>query len=518
MTRSIALSALLCVLASLGSLRAQPSPPGDPAILTPKPGPAPRINGPSVYGCRPGHPFLYRIPVTGNRPMAFSAARLPDGLSLDATTGIITGSIAAKGTFTVEVKAANGEGSAERSVRIVCGDTLALTPPMGWNDWYSDYSRISDERVRDAANRMVENGMADAGYQYVDIDDCWSQIEKAREGIEAAREGPGRDSAGNILPNRYFPDMKALTDSIHAKGLKAGIYSSPGKTTCAGFAASYGHEAQDARQFAAWGFDLLKYDWCSYRAIVAAEALTVEAQQKPYRLMGGLIRAQNRDMILNLCQYGKADVWKWGEEVGAQSWRTSGDLGDHLDQIFEVALGNIAHGAWSKPGSWNDPDYIQIGWVGNDPVTGRAQQTKLSKDEQYAFMSLWSLMASPLFFSGDLTRMDAFTLSVLCNPEVIAVDQDPLGKCAHVVGAPGSTFVLVKELEGGTLAVGLCNRSHASATAGVHWSQLGLTGRQSIRDLWREQMVGTFDGGFSAEVPPRGVMLIQVIPAAAAAN
>ena len=356
--------------------------------------------------------------------------------------------------------------------------------------------------------------MADVGYQYVDIDDCWSQIDPARESSDPTRVGPGRDAAGNILPNRFFPDMKALTDYVHLKGLKAGIYSSPGKTTCAGFTASYGHEAQDARQFAAWGFDLLKYDWCSYRDVVPDKQLTVEAQQRPYRLMGGLLRAQNRDMVLNLCQYGMAEVWKWGEDVGGQSWRTSGDLGDHLNQIFEVALGNIAHGAWSKPGSWNDPDYIQIGWVGNDPVTGLSQQTKLSADEQYAFMSLWSLMAAPLFFSGDLTRMDALTLSVLCNPEVIAVDQDPLGRCAHVVGAPGDTFVLAKELEGGTLAVGLCNRSHAAATVGVRWSDLGLSGKHSVRDLWREKTIGLFDDGYSAEVPPRGVALVQVIPAA----
>jgi alpha-galactosidase len=446
--------------------------------------------------------------------MSFSAGKLPDGLSLDAATGIITGSIAAKGTFAVTLKAANPEGTAERPFKIVCGDTLALTPPMGWNDWYSDYNRISDERVRDAADRMAANGMADAGYQYVDIDDCWSQIGKAREASDASREGPGRDAAGNLLPNRYFPDMKALTDYIHAKGLKAGIYSSPGRITCAGFAASYGHEAQDARQFAAWGFDLLKYDWCSYRAVVPADQLTVEARQKPYRLMGGLLRAQNRDVVYNLCQYGEGEVWKWGEDVGAQSWRTSGDLGDHLNQIFEVALGNIAHGAWSKPGSWNDPDYIQIGWVGNDPVTGLSQPSKLSPDEQYAFMSLWSLMAAPLFFSGDLSRMDAFTLSVLCNPEVIAVDQDSLGRCAHVVGAPGDTFVLVKELEGGNLAVGLCNRSRASATVGVRWTQLGLSGRPWVRDLWRERTLGSFSDGFLAEVAPRGVVLIQVIPAA----
>ncbi|MCX7670693.1 MAG: NPCBM/NEW2 domain-containing protein, partial [Anaerolineae bacterium] len=231
-----------------------------PFILTPKPGPKPRINGPTIYGCRPGNPFLYRIPTTGQRPIAFAAENLPDGLKVDPQTGIITGCVEKPGKYVVTLRASNAAGTAEKTFRIVCGDTLALTPPMGWNHWYAHYNRITDKMMREAADIMVSSGMADVGYQYVSIDDCWMNAPKHSDPM---RVGPLRDANGNILPNKHFPDMKALTDYIHAKGLKAGIYTSPGPFTCAGFAGSYQHEAQDAKQFADWGFDLLKYDWCS---------------------------------------------------------------------------------------------------------------------------------------------------------------------------------------------------------------------------------------------------------------
>jgi alpha-galactosidase len=507
-------SFVLSVALALISLRAAPplaAASGNGSDLrTPVPGPVPRINSPAVYGCRPGHPFLYRVPVTGERPMTFHAAGLPPGLSLDAARGIITGSVGTLGTYSVELRAMNSAGSNTRVFKIVCGDTLALTPPMGWNDWYSDYGRITDARVRDAADRLIKNGMADAGYQYVNIDDCWAN---AGRDADPARVAAFRNNAGNILPNRYFPDMHALTEYIHAKGLKAGIYSSPGKTTCAGFSGSYGHEAQDARQFAEWGFDFLKYDWCSYSDFAPAKTRTLAQMKAPYQLMGRLVKEQNRDMLLNLCQYGMGDVWKWGEEVGAQSWRTSSDLGFSLNQIFEVALANAAHREWSKPGSWNDPDYIQIGWVGDARGLGEPQPTKLSGEEQYSFMSLWSLVAAPLFYSGDLTHLDAFTLNVLCNPEVIAVDQDPKGQSARVAAKTESTFLLVKDLADGSKAVGLCNFGHSETTVTATWADVGVTGGQLVRDLWREKNIGRFEDTFTAQVPARGVVLVAVIPA-----
>ena len=230
---------------------------------------------------------------------------------------------------------------------------------MGFNDWYAYYDRVTDADMRFATDRMISNGMADAGYQYVNVDGCW--------------QGQ-RDASGNLSGNKRFPDMKALADYIHGKGLKAGLYTSPGPTDCAGYTGAYQHEAQDAKQFADWGFDFLKYDWCSYGHIASGgratdknipnyndAAPTLEAYKRPYKLMGGMLKKQNRDIVFNLCQYGMGDVWKWGAEVGGHSWRTGGDLGFELDRIFDIAIKNCGLRKHNKPGEWNDPDYIQIG-------------------------------------------------------------------------------------------------------------------------------------------------------------
>jgi alpha-galactosidase len=326
------------------------------------------------------------------------------------------------------------------------------------------------------------------------------------------RVGPLRDAAGNIVPNRHFPDMPALTAYIHAHGLKAGIYSSPGPTTCAGYAASYEHEEQDARLFAEWGFDFLKYDWCSYSGIAKGDT-SVATAQKPYRLMGAILQRLPRDVVFNLCQYGRANVWEWGAEVGGHCWRTAGDLGGELNRIFDVALKNAEHRAWSKPGAWNDPDYIQIGYIGSARGGGLPEPCPLTPSEQYAFMSLWSLMASPLFYSGDMSRLDEFTLNVLCNPEVIDIDQDPLGDSARVVKLTPDTFLMVKTLEDGTKAIGLCNRGDLTAEITAKWSDLEVNGRQVLRDVWRQRDLGTFDRAYKATVPRHAVVLLRVAPA-----
>jgi alpha-galactosidase len=480
----------------------------DAVILTPKPGPAPRINGPTVYGCRPGNPFLYRIPTTGQRPIQFSADNLPDGLRLDAQTGILTGSISRRGSHVLTLKAANAHGKAERPFKIVCGETLSLTPSMGWNHWYAHYDRVTDKMMRQAADAMVASGMADVGYQYVNIDDCWMNAPRQRDPM---RVGPLRDKEGNILPNKHFPDMKALTDYIHAKGLKAGIYTSPGPFTCAGFAGAYQHEAQDAKQFADWGFDFLKYDWCSYGNVVKGDT-SLAAMKKPYILMGDLLKKQKRDMLFNLCQYGMGNVWEWGAEVGGQSWRTAGDLGYELDRIFEVALKNAEHRKYSRPGSWNDPDYIQIGYIGDARSGGEPKPCPLTPNEQYAFMSLWCLMASPLFYSGDMSRLDEFTLSVLCNPELIEVNQDPLGQCARVVPLGEDKFAMVKDMEDGSKAIGLFNRGEMEAPVTAKSSDLGLQGAWRARDLWRQKDLGEMSGEIQAKVGRHGSAVFRLWP------
>jgi alpha-galactosidase len=226
--------------------------------------------------------------------------------------------------------------------------------------------------------------------------------------------------------------------------------------------------------------------------------------------MGDLLRQQPRDLVLNLCQYGMGNVWEWGAQVGGHCWRTAGDLGFELDRIFEVALKNAEHRDWSRPGSWNDPDYIQIGYIGHAQSMGQPHPCPLSPSEQYAFMSLWALMAAPLFYSGDMSQLDAFTLNVLCNPEVIDVDQDPLGQCARVRHLTEETFLMVKELEDGTRAVGLFNRGEIAQPVRVTWSELGLRGRAKVRDLWRQRDLGRFPDHFEATVPRHGAVLIGV--------
>ena len=482
------------------------SPPLEEAtILTPPPGPVPHINGPAVVGCRPGNPFLYRIPCTGERPMRFSAEGLPPGLSLDQSSGIITGSAPTRGEYWVVLNANNGKGAFTRPLRVVSGETLALTPPMGWNHWYTHYGRITDALMRQAADVMVSSGMADVGYQYVNIDDCWMNAPKNEDPI---RVGPLRDERGDILPNKHFPDMKALTAYIHAKGLKAGLYTSPGSLTCAGFSGSYQHEARDARQFAEWGFDFLKYDWCSYGTVAKGDDSRV-ALEKPYALMGELLKQQKRDIVFNLCQYGMGNVWEWGAMVGGHCWRTAGDLGYELDRVFEVALANAEHRAWSRPGSWNDPDYIQIGSIGDARANGMPIACPLSPNEQYAFMSLWSLMAAPLFFSGDMGQLDPFTVGVLCNPEVIDIDQDPVGQSAEVAMITDETFLMVKSLEDGGKAVGLFNRGEFPARVAASWAVIGISGAHTVRDVWRQKDLGRYDAEFATTVPRHGVFFIR---------
>lgn len=478
-------------------------------LLTPKPGPAPRVNGSTVYGVRPGHPFLYRIPAQGERPMTFTAEGLPKSLTLDAQTGIITGTNPERDEYKVTFTAKNKHGQSSRSFKIVSGDTLSLTPSMGWNHWYAHYDRVTDAMMREAADVMIASGMADVGYQYVNIDDCWMNAEKNKD---PQRNGPFRDAAGNLIPNKYFPDMKGLADYIHSKGLKAGLYTSPGPKTCAGFAGAWQHEAQDAKLFADWGFDFLKYDWCSYGGI-APKSPSLDDMKKPYILMGGLLKQQSRDMLLNHCQYGMGEVWKWGAEVGGQSWRTAGDLGFELDRIFEVALKNCEHRDYQKPGAWNDPDYIQIGHIGSAHSGGLPAPCPLTPTEQYSFMSLWALMASPIFYSGDMSKLDEFTINVLCNPEVIEVNQDPLGQCARVVKFDDDTFLMVKDLDDGTKAIGLGNKGEEPAQLTAKWSDVGVKGPQVVRDLWRQKELGKFDGEFKIEVRRHGVVLVRIGPA-----
>jgi alpha-galactosidase len=480
-----------------------------PVLLTPPAPHQPQIHGPKIYGLRPGSPLIYRIPATGDRPLTFSAEGLPDGLTLDPQTGILTGRVTKAGAYRVTLVAANALGRASRVLRLVVGDRLALTPPMGWNSWYIHYDRVSDKLLRQAADQMIATGMADYGYQYVNSDDCW-EVKPGSRNPEIG--GPVRDPSGRLLPNRRFPDMKALTATIHAKGLKAGIYISPGPTTCGGYEGSYGHEALDARTFADWGFDFLKYDWCSYGSVAGGNSL--EHMQKPYRKMWGELQKLDRDLVFNLCQYGMGEVWKWGGEVG-NCWRTTGDLGPEpaaagLPGFYKIGLSNAQHWQNARPGGWNDPDYILIGWVGDANRMGVGTPTTLTPDEQYSYMSLWCLMASPLIFSGDMAKLDPFTLNVLCNAELIDVDQDPLGKQARIVRQTAGELVLSKPMEDGSTAVGLFNLGPEPARLRVSWSDLGISGPQRVRDLWRQQDLSDARESYEAQIPRHGVSVVRL--------
>jgi len=352
--------------------------------------------------------------------------------------------------------------------------------------------------------------MIQHGYQYVNIDDCWAVKPGSSD---PSLGGEPRDGQGRVNANQRFPDMKALTDYIHSKGLKAGTYTSPGPTTCAGHVGAWQHEKADVRRFVEWGFDFLKYDWCSYGDI--AKNPDRAALQKPYRQLGDLLKQQPRDVVLNLCQYGMGNVWEWGKEVGGHSWRTAGDLGGSFEGIpaalfrdgFDVYSRNELH-KFGGPGAWNDPDYLLLGYLSN--WQGKTVPSPLTPNEQYTHVSLWCILAAPLIFSGDITRLDDFTLSLLTNDEVIGVDQDPLGRPGRRVSIDEDREVWARELEDGSLAVGLFNRGEMQTDMAATWASLGLKGSHRVRDLWKQKDLGKFKTEFKSTVPRHGVVFVRI--------
>jgi alpha-galactosidase len=325
--------------------------------------------------------------------------------------------------------------------------------------------------------------------------------------------GPERNPDGTIHPNPRFPDMKALADYVHARGLKVGLYSSPGPFTCGGCTGSYQHEDQDAQQYANWGFDYLKYDWCSYDSVYQKdfEGKGLDGRKKPYQVMAAALAKVNRNIVFSFCQYGEGDVWKWGAETGGNSWRTTGDIRDSWESMMNNAKRSDGLEIYAGPGHWNDPDMLVVGKVGWGP---HLHSTALTPDEQYTHISLWCLQAAPLLIGCDLTQLDPFTLGLLSNDEVIDIDQDPLGQAAHVVhpqvAGDSPIQIWARALEDGSMAVGLINKSTSLSPASVNWSDLQLTGPHTVRDLWRQKDLGTFDKKFDTEVPAHGVVLIRI--------
>jgi alpha-galactosidase len=354
---------------------------------------------------------------------------------------------------------------------------LARTPPMGWNSWNKFANHVDDATVREIADALVRSGMRDAGYIYVNIDDTW--------------EGE-RDAHGNIQPNQKFPEMKALADYVHSKGLKLGIYSSPGPNTCEGYEGSYGHELQDARTYAAWGIDYLKYDWCGAFTIYKDSEMQAVNQK-----MGDALLASGRDIVFSLCQYGLENVWKWGPAVGGNLWRTGGDIRDSWESVSHIGFSQDRLAPYARPGHWNDPDMLEIG---NGHMTDTEYRTH---------MSLWSMLAAPLIAGNDVRNMSASVHDILTNREVIAIDQDRAGHQAKRVWQSGPQEVWSRELEGGDTAVAVFNRAPEDARVRFRWADVGIPKTPShIRDLWghAEQESGP---EYSAEVPGHGVVLLR---------
>ena len=438
------------------------------------------------------------IPATGDGPLTYSAKRLPAGLTLDAKTGILSGALAHAGTTPVLLTVRGPKGAASRTLTIVGGlHTLALTPPMGWNSWNVWAGRVDAGKVKDAADELIAAGLAGHGFGYVNIDDTW----------ELGRSGDtGRDAQGNILTNAKFPDMAALAAYVHSKGLKIGIYSGPGPTTCGGYTASYRHEAQDAATYAKWGFDYLKYDWCSYDQTVHGDH-SLPVLEKPYDLMGAALAAQPRDIVFSLCQYGMGDVWQWGASTGGNSWRTTGDIQDNWGSLHSIYESQAGHSAYAGPGHWNDPDMLMVGVVG----FGNTHPTHLTPNEQIVHLSMWCLLSAPLLIGCDLTKLDPFTLALLTNDEALDINQDPLGKPADLLSKNADDGeVWARPLFDGTHAVGLVNGDLEPHTLTVSWAALGLTGPQPVRDLWLHKNAGTFPSAYSVEVPAHGAVLLKI--------
>jgi alpha-galactosidase len=363
---------------------------------------------------------------------------------------------------------------------------LAATPPMGWNSWNHFAEKVDDAGVRAAADAMVSSGMRDAGYIYINIDDTWEA---------------GRDEKGVIQTNKKFPDMKALADYVHSKGLKLGIYSGPGPKTCAGFEGSYQHEEQDAQTYATWGIDYLKYDLCSFSDFMRKAHDKEKSHQMmldAYEKMHKALVATGRPIVFSLCQYGHDDVWKWGPSVGGNLWRTTGDIEDKYESMARIGFGQLSLAKYAAPGHWNDPDMLE---VGNGGMTG---------DEYRTHMSLWAILAAPLLAGNDLSKMTPETVAILTNRDVIAIDQDPAGHQGDRISALGLTEDWGRKLADGSTAVGIFNRNDAPAEGVLRFEELGLRGRVHIRDLWAGKDLGELEHEYRVQIPAHGVVLLRV--------
>ena len=479
----------------------------------------PRINGPCIFGVRPHSPFLYTIPASGDQPLQFGVEHLPAGLSVDPAIGQISGSLKSKGEYPVVLRVTNRLGTAEKKFRIVAGENIALTPAMGWNSWNCWGDSVDQEKTLRAARSMVSSGLINHGWTYVNIDVTWQGL----------RTGPDHALQGNPK----FPDMKGLCDEIHKMGLKAGIYSTPWITSYRNFPGGssdtpegtwtakmangahyrfgkYSFAKADAKQWAAWGFDYLKYDWCPNDVPHMVE-------------MGKALRKSGRDIIYSLSNTAPidhaAELARW-----ANSWRTTNDIRDRWADTLEcwqfsvsqIGFSQDQWAAYAGPGHWNDPDMLVVGYVGWGEGL---RPTLLTPDEQYTHVSLWCMLSAPLLLGCSLDQLDAFTISLLSNDEVLALDQDALGKQATRVATLAAVDIYLKELEDGSKALGFFNRDSTAQTLSFgKLKYIGFKSTQHVRDLWRRIDRPDIDvdknNPLTMTIPAHGVQLYKLTEAA----
>jgi alpha-galactosidase len=492
---------------------------GERYILTPPPSPAPRINSPRVFGATPGNPFRHTIAASGRRPMRFAVDGLPPGLTLDPATGIITGRVAARGTHRVRLTAANAVGRATRELRIEIGDTIALTPPMGWNGWNAWETHLDRDKVLAAAEAMVTSGLVHHGWTYINLDDSWQGV----------RGGP----LGALQPNGKFPRFAEMVARIHALGLKAGLYSTPYIQSYAGYVGASSNfpgggetregmahraefrrvgphrfEVNDARQMAEWGIDFLKYDW----------RIDVASAER----MATALRQSGRDIVFSLSNNAPFDrVRDWARL--ANLYRTGPDIRDSWTSLYLTTYGLDRWAEFAGPGHWSDPDMMIVGRVS---IGSALHPTRLTPDEQYSHVSLFCLLAAPLLIGCPLDELDPFTLGLLTNNELIEINQDPLGRQGRLVARRGEVQIWRKPLEDGSEAVGLFHTGGFGETPQSYFrwddarpvtfefrfADAGLSGKWAVRDVWRQRDLGLFDEAITTGIRDHGVVVLRLFP------
>lgn len=474
-------------------------------ILTPPEAETPRINGPALFGVRPGNPLLYRVPVTGARPVEVTVEGLDaaglEGVSFDPVRRMLTGKVQKGGTYPLVLRAKNAHGETKKDFRLVVGDKIALTPPLGWNSWNAFASTITAQIVKETADEMEKLGLGEHGWMYLTIDDGW-QIK--------ATKSPRRDESGRQLSNELFPDMKGLADYVHARGYKIGLYSSPGPVTCAGYEGSWMHEFLDAKTYAEWGYDYLKHDWCSYGSIAFGEGR--EKWMYPYIIMGRALRESGRDIVHSICEYGAENVASWGAAAGGQCWRTTGDKFDFWEDVVTDMKTHENLWRYAGPGAWNDADMMLIGktyWSGH-------KGTRLTPNEQYTHVSMWAMWAAPMMIGCDLRGADPFTLSLITNDEVIDLNQDELGAAAAKIQSGEDWACWARPLSDGSIAVALVNLSPYEQNVLFCLNKAGMEGTWRVRDLWRQRDEGNATAGYRVSVPGHATHLVKFVPGAGA--